>query len=632
VRAGDQFGSYLLEEKLAVGGMAEIFRARRLGVAGFARQVCIKRILPAFCGEAAFVEMFIDEARTGAQLRHGNIVAIDDFGEVGGQYFLCMELVSGADVARLLARLAQDGKACPVDVAAFIAAEVLRALDYAHRKKGDDGAPLGIVHRDVSPQNVLLSFAGEVKLTDFGIAKAASRIHHTMGQVVKGKIAYMAPEQARGAKLDGRADLFALGVVLFEVLAGRRPFQGVSETELVLALVRGQRPRVRELRPDVPPALEAILDGLLETDPARRIATAGEALDRIARAVPIGPASRTLASILAHYFPGHVSSLRFAEGFSRDSLPDAPASIVAGQEAARVALGLRSTEPATPTPNVPAPDGATVIDPPSLEASTPLDTPALLGDVTVATGRPVFDAPAPEPTAIAPLSVREPTPSAPEPAATAAASAQASTRTMMAPLETEAPPASPTTPPSARTRDSKASPARPQPTRVATVAALLLLLATLASWLALRPEDDPSSSTRPAAPKPGAPATPVESVAPAPPKPAPPAAPEAPAAPPSTPLAPSVGPPPAPGVDETAPVSAPAVGPSTTRGTLIVRVVPWANVMIDGRPRGSTPLHLTLESGVHTVRLTWPPGNMTRTRQVTVPAGGQAVVQENFRR
>jgi serine/threonine-protein kinase len=193
VREGDQFGSYLLDERIAAGGMAEVFRARRIGAAGFARQVCIKRVLPALCADPAFVEMFVDEARTGAQLRHGNIVAIDDFGEVGGQYFLCMELVSGVDLARLLRALARDGRACPTDVAVVVATAMLRALDYAHRKVARDGSPLGIVHRDVSPHNVLVSYAGEVKLSDFGIAKAASRTHQTAGRVVKGKLSYMAP-------------------------------------------------------------------------------------------------------------------------------------------------------------------------------------------------------------------------------------------------------------------------------------------------------------------------------------------------------------------------------------------------------------------------------------------------------
>src|SRR5206468_742166 len=143
-------GNYLLEERIAVGGMAEVFRARRLGAAGFSRQVCIKRILPALCVDDAFIAMFIDEARTGAQLRHGNIVAIDDFGEINGQYYLCMELVSGVDLARLVRQLTRSGKGCPTEVCTLIAADVLKALDYAHRKVGENGKPLGIVHRDVS--------------------------------------------------------------------------------------------------------------------------------------------------------------------------------------------------------------------------------------------------------------------------------------------------------------------------------------------------------------------------------------------------------------------------------------------------------------------------------------------------
>ncbi|MEI8256022.1 MAG: serine/threonine-protein kinase, partial [Deltaproteobacteria bacterium] len=260
------FGSYEIEQWLATGGMAEIFRARRVGVAGFARRVCIKRILPNLLDQRDFIEMFIDEARIGAQLRHGNIVAIDDFGEVEGRYFLCMEYVAGADLALIMNAVADGGRLLPFDVAAYVATEVLKALDYAHRKLGADGHPLEVVHRDVSPQNVLVSYSGEVKLTDFGIARAASRLHQTVGDVVKGKLSYMAPEQARGGLLDGRVDLFALGVVFFEMLAGRRPFVRAREAELIDALLRGKRPRIEELRPDVPPVLARVVDRLLEID------------------------------------------------------------------------------------------------------------------------------------------------------------------------------------------------------------------------------------------------------------------------------------------------------------------------------------------------------------------------------
>ena len=297
------FGSYVLEEHLASGGMAEVFRARRVGVAGFVRQVCIKRMLPSLSSEHEFVTMFIDEASTGAQLRHGNIVAIDDFGEVDNQFYLCMEFVAGVDLSRLLHALVRDGRLLPFEVATFVASEVLKALDYAHRKLGVDGRPLGVVHRDVSPHNVLVSFSGEVKLTDFGIAKAASRLHHTVGDVVKGKLTYMAPEQARGSQVDGRADLFALGVVFYEMITGRRPFTGANQSDLIVAVQRGARLPVLALRPDAPPAIVRVIDRLLALDPDERYEHGGDAVLDLGEVHGSASAARQLASIVAHYGP-----------------------------------------------------------------------------------------------------------------------------------------------------------------------------------------------------------------------------------------------------------------------------------------------------------------------------------------
>jgi serine/threonine protein kinase len=305
-----RFGNYVLEEQLAKGGMAEVWRARRLGVAGFARKVCVKQILPAHAEERAFVEMFIDEANTGAQLRHGNIVGIDDFGEVDGRYFIAMEFVAGVDLARLMRHTARAGETLPLDVSVFIAREVLSALDYAHRKMNDRGAPLGIVHRDVSPHNVLVSYSGEVKLTDFGIAKAATRLHHTVGHVVKGKLAYMAPEQAKRVDIDGRADLFALGVIFYEMVTGERPFARANESEMLYAVLRGDRRRVRELRSDVPASIARVVERLLATQPEDRYPSGGEALADLAEYPSNAVASRQLAALVAAAspHPAHASA------------------------------------------------------------------------------------------------------------------------------------------------------------------------------------------------------------------------------------------------------------------------------------------------------------------------------------
>lgn len=304
MEAGDRFGAYVLREKIAQGGMAEIFYAERLGAMSFRRPVCIKRIRPTLSADSSFVQMFIDEAHTTSKLRHSNIVAVEDFGSEGGQLFLCMEWIHGLDAARLLREVDRSGAMLPVDAALYIVGEVLKALEYAHRKM-DGGKPLAIVHRDVSPHNVMVSFAGEVKLTDFGIAKATSRLHQTQGDLVKGKIAYMAPEQAVGAVLDGRADLFAVGVMAFELLTGRRPFTG-KELELVQALLRGERPTVRQLRPEVSPEVEAFVDGLLQVQRDRRFADASHALEALG-ALPVAGGGRALQRVIAGLYPDQVS-------------------------------------------------------------------------------------------------------------------------------------------------------------------------------------------------------------------------------------------------------------------------------------------------------------------------------------
>lgn len=337
--AGERtFGSYVLEQHLATGGMAEIFRARRVGVAGFARQVCIKRILPALSEEREFVEMFIDEARTGAQLRHGNIVGIDDFGEIDGQYYLCMEFVSGVDLAALLRCLSRDGYLLPFEVASYIAGDVLKALDYAHRKIGADGRPLAVVHRDVSPHNILVSFSGDVKLTDFGIAKAASRLHRTVGDVVKGKLTYMAPEQASGRRLDGRADLFALGVVFYEMVTGRRPFNGAKQSDLIYAVIKGERDAVRTHRPDTPTPIVRVIDRLLALDPEQRYAHGGDALLDLAEFHAGTSATRQLAAIVGYCAPDHPSATR--DALVIGSLPRMDGADPAGTEPTTPALEL----------------------------------------------------------------------------------------------------------------------------------------------------------------------------------------------------------------------------------------------------------------------------------------------------
>lgn len=224
-----RFGKYLLLERVNVGGMAEVFKAKTFGVAGFERIVAIKRILPNMVEDDEFIKMFIDEARIAVQLNHANVAQIYELGQQGGNYYIAMEYVPSRDLRTLLDRMRQSGSLMPIPQAAYVASKICEGLDYAHRKKDPLGKPMNIIHRDVSPQNVLLSYDGEVKIIDFGIAKAANRASKTQAGVLKGKFGYMSPEQVRGLAIDHRSDIFAVGVLLYEMLTGERLFVGESD-------------------------------------------------------------------------------------------------------------------------------------------------------------------------------------------------------------------------------------------------------------------------------------------------------------------------------------------------------------------------------------------------------------------
>ncbi len=274
--AGQRFGRYVLLDRIGAGGMAEVFRAVAHGVEGFHRLFVIKRIRPERCAAPDFVDMFINEARISALLSHPSIVQIYEFGEVNGVYFLAMEYLRGQDLASLLGALkTARGQVAP-DVAAHIAEQVARGLAYAHDLIGPGGKPLGLVHRDVSPANIMLLRSGGVKLLDFGIAKAAvpRTTASTDFGVVKGKVGYLSPEQARGEKLDGRTDVFALGVVLWETLTGHRLFVGKSDADTVTNVLRMPIPPPSTLRHDCPTALDYVAVRALERRRDRRYASA----------------------------------------------------------------------------------------------------------------------------------------------------------------------------------------------------------------------------------------------------------------------------------------------------------------------------------------------------------------------
>ncbi len=234
---GDLFGKYLLLEKIATGGMAEVFRAASTSIGGFRKEVALKRILPELSTDAEFVSLFIDEAKLTVSLTHSNIVQVFDFGRVDNSYYIAMELVEGRDMTEVLIKQSRHRHTVPPAVAFFVLKETLRGLEYAHTRRAGDGSPLNIVHRDVSPHNILISYDGEVKLTDFGIAKARTKASLTRPGVVLGKFAYMSPEQANGETVDARSDVYSAGIALYETLTGRRLFYS-EEPGQVLAKVR----------------------------------------------------------------------------------------------------------------------------------------------------------------------------------------------------------------------------------------------------------------------------------------------------------------------------------------------------------------------------------------------------------
>jgi serine/threonine-protein kinase len=275
--SGGVVGRYTLLAKIATGGMAEIWLARQAGPQGFEKVVVVKRILDSFSQDEEFVEMFLDEARIAAQLNHPNIVQISDLGEHAGAFYMAMEYLAGQDLARVVRQGNKQGRPLPLSYAVRIVAQAAEGLAYAHAKLGLDGKPLGIVHRDVSPQNLIITYDGGVKLLDFGIAKAANRATRTKDGRFKGKLSYMAPEQARGEPADPRTDVFALGIVLWEAVTHARLFQ-FEVAAAALQAIAGDEPirPAHEKNPQVPEELSAIIAKALSRDRKGRHQSAAE--------------------------------------------------------------------------------------------------------------------------------------------------------------------------------------------------------------------------------------------------------------------------------------------------------------------------------------------------------------------
>jgi serine/threonine protein kinase len=275
-------GRYTIVGKIADGGMAEIFLAKQHGAEGFEKPVVLKRILTAYSADPQFRNMMLDEAHISMSLQHGNIVQVLDLGVAAGRYFLALELVDGWDLEKILHRAHAAGIGWPAALSLYVAGEVCRGLAYAHGKTRD-GKPLGIVHRDISPNNVLVSGEGEVKLADFGIAKAQRKREQTAAGVIKGKVAYMSPEQAAGGPIDRRSDIFSVGSMLYRMMTGRLAFEAKNDLESLLRVQKAEFTPPDEAMPGLSPAISAIIVRAMRLAPSVRYQTADEMLADVER-------------------------------------------------------------------------------------------------------------------------------------------------------------------------------------------------------------------------------------------------------------------------------------------------------------------------------------------------------------
>lgn len=344
-----KLGRYELRQRIAKGGMGEIFLAKMHGAAGFEKNVIIKTILPHLAEEPEFVDKFLDEGRIVVQLLHGNIVPVFDMGEQDGEYFIAMEYVPGRDLREIIKRLDVAGDTFPVDLALYMVSEASKGLDYAHRKVGEDGVSLGLIHRDISPSNLLVSSEGEVKIIDFGIARAAGRLSKTVSGRIQGKFCYMSPEQASGKSLDARSDIFSLGATLYEMLTGHRPFEGDSDLESLAKVRKCQFEPPSSLNETVPPEVDAIVAKALAEDPDDRYTTAEKLQVDILQylySTGTSPTSSELATFLTDLFP---------EGLEREHLKRARGS--APTPATRDGMGIGDAMEALLAGHIESPSG-----------------------------------------------------------------------------------------------------------------------------------------------------------------------------------------------------------------------------------------------------------------------------------
>lgn len=350
--AGQHIGKYQVIRRIARGGMAELLLARSTGIEGFQKVVVLKRILPQLAHDADFVEMFLAEARLAATLEHPNIVPVFDFGRAGSDYFFTMPYVHGRDLLAILRQLQVRTQRLPLGQVVSIALGVAAGLHYAHEQVGFDGEPLRIVHRDISPANVMVTYEGHIKVADFGIAKAAAQTNVTKVGVRKGKAAYMSPEQIRGEPIDRRSDVFALGVVLWEMATMRRLFRGDNDLAIMHRIVHEVAPPPSSASMGIPTAFDAIVGRCLHPSPNGRYATAREVqgdLERFAEAQGLSLSARHLAELMVGLFGPQ--ELPWASSTAMPALGAVvtPTPLPAADPATR-APALAPGPPATPAP------------------------------------------------------------------------------------------------------------------------------------------------------------------------------------------------------------------------------------------------------------------------------------------
>jgi serine/threonine protein kinase len=375
------YGPYRLLQRIAVGGMAEVFRAKRTGVEGFEKVVAVKRILPHLSDNKEFVDMFIDEAKMVAGLTHPNIVQIFDLGKIDRTYFIAMDYVHGRDLRTIMRRGREKGLRIPLDLSLLVVSRVCSALEFAHRKKDERGVPMQIVHRDVSPQNILISFEGEVKLTDFGIAKAATKATVTDAGALRGKLLYMSPEQAWGKPMDRRSDVFSLGIVFYEMVTDQKPFLASSEMSILETVRECKVVPPSQVNPRIPEKLERVLLKALARDVDERYQDAAEMYRDLERVLHERqpPTSAELSRFMELLFDDpERSEVSMAPGTPAPAEPPPPTSTVHED--------FESAAPAAAAPAAPAPPAAVAPEPvpvtappappePEPEAKTPARDP-----------------------------------------------------------------------------------------------------------------------------------------------------------------------------------------------------------------------------------------------------------------